>query len=133
MREIKFRVWAIKLKEMLLPEDIYSFTCYNESGKITGVMHHDYEDLIVGEEVIPEMFTGFKDSEGREIYEGDKVAMQEGEGAMNGIVSFEDGCFIIGKIYNDDENGKDDLLLLKDNIDGRKIKVWGNIHETKEG
>lgn len=59
MREIKFRVWDNLSKEMITP--FISFT-----GSVQGLAAsgswEDYEVM---------QFTGFKDKNGREIYEGD--------------------------------------------------------------
>lgn len=126
MREIKFRAWDEIRKQYL------HFSKYRLTNEDKVIDISNSEDWRFKNDVILEQYTGFTDSVGKDIYEGDKVTM-DGEGACNGVVTYEQGCFIIGVISDDDRNRADDYLeLLKDNIK-RNLKVWGNIHKPKEG
>ncbi len=73
-REIKFRIWDKFNKKMyfqneisvgILPEDFYVIE--NLNGKI----------IVQPESVILMQYTGLKDKEGKEIYEGDIVKVSE--------------------------------------------------------
>lgn len=70
MREIKFRAWDKKTNEML---DMVTVACerkdpwpplYFKDGIINGIEHQDYVLM---------QYTGLKDKNGKEIYEGDIV------------------------------------------------------------
>lgn len=88
-REIKFRAWVIEDNKMY---DVLSLEC--------GFGRYDYDEtlkdevrLVVGTEavgVILMQYTGRKDSEGKEIYEGDIVVSQRDHtpNHIKGIVEF---------------------------------------------
>jgi uncharacterized phage protein (TIGR01671 family) len=66
MREIKFRAWDKRLDEMFYIENMFNMSDkFAEQGKL------GYLDLM--------QFTGLKDKNGKEIYEGDIVKILHGE------------------------------------------------------
>ena len=68
MREIKFRAWDRVLKRMLIPKFIGNGNnfCSDDLMAVTGVI-----DLM--------QYTGLKDKNGVEIYEGDIIGFDEGQ------------------------------------------------------
>lgn len=83
MREIKFRVWDSERKR-ILPIQRHSF----KTGKS---MPYGWNVEYVFDELM--QYTGLKDKNGTEIYEGDIVFDSHCE--ENGKVIFDEGCFAI--------------------------------------
>ena len=110
MREIKFRAWISNTKHFLDPV------------LVDGVWYTD-ENLRVVCPIV-EQFTGLTDKNGVEIYEGDIVNFDDGDGWVVGteVVKFKHGAFSIACEDNDM------FLFTEDRI----IEVIGNIHENHE-
>lgn len=118
MRQLKFRVWDNRDKEFVYFDDLYWF----EENQV-----HSPADQLNDDPWIIQQFTGIKDCDGTEIYEGDLVdlevaiGLKEWETLRNQeVIYIEDrGMFSFGR----------DEWSMCDYIRRETIKVVGNIYE----
>lgn len=130
MREIKFRAWEKDLKEIIPVDDI------NFQRRQVNTQHV----WRFFEEVELMQFTGLKDKNGKEIYEGDIVTseeypfMDEGEFNYHAVIEWDDetAAFIrVFRLVNPNKRGiSDGIAELIDNPD--ELIVIGNIYESED-
>jgi len=109
MREIKFRAWIPKPSESYM---YYSIECTTLEEFFSRVEFADYDIM---------QFTGLKDKNGVDIYEGDIVKTKFGS-IYN--VDFVGGCFILAV-------KEIEYYSFTKNI-AKQLEVIGNIYENPE-
>ena len=119
MREIKFRAWDKKKRTMLWDDDFVI-----SEGKPVSVFGGEMDFRIDG---ILMQYTGLKDKNGKEIYEGDilriSAAANDKESWIN-PVEFEDGCFIVREAFS--------TMLFCVGQEACNLEVIGDIYENPE-
>ncbi len=110
MREIKFRAWDGK---RMLDNPTFEFFNHGRDGR--AVMMADENENV---EIM--QYTGLKDKNGKEIYEGDVVEGQK-DFYPRSVIGFEDGSFVIKQ-----------TPLAKWKVSHFELKVIGNIYESPE-
>lgn len=140
MREMKFRVWNTLLKEYV-PEDIV-YLSPDGSLLFGSIMMNDaiyikpnfqkYKDVILEGENIVEQYTGLKDKNGTEIYQGDTCSFTSKTGKHVGVVerSGDLASFGLRMIKNNFLYTFSELDTM--GIDLDTLEVVGNIHENPE-
>lgn len=108
MKEIKFRAWDKACNKMWIPNDGDKVRI-NLNGSIV------VEDCWATENTVLMQYTGIKDKNGKEIYEGD---------ILNHIGTFQGNFLtVVEDILN---------ILYEISSPGGKVKVIGNIYENPE-
>ena len=111
-REIKFRAWDTLSKKMI-----------NDVLNLRNQEHNNFGSVLKDKTKIVMQYTGLKDKNGKEIYEGD-IVLDVVDNEIWEII-FKEGSFCIGK------DNKEEDTLYPQRFPGRYI-VIGNKYENPE-
>jgi uncharacterized phage protein (TIGR01671 family) len=127
MREIKFRAWHKEYKKMLTVYVIHQGT-YSEGfvRNCQGFVPPNDQYIFKFNEAEWMQYTGLKDKNGKEIYEGD--ILESSAGGYKYAVEFKNGCFMWCDepiVFDGDRDKEDNFSFGSD-----WATVIGNIYEN---
>lgn len=119
MRELKFRVWSYQDKSFQCPREHWASSCYEFYTPLQEILN----DVVSGIQSKPDVFdiqqyTGLKDKNGREIYEGD-------------ILKYEFSDMLCAVKWSKEDNDCHPCFVMNDLSSQRgEVEIVGNIHEN---
>lgn len=127
MREIKFRAWDKNRNSMAYQEKMRIYDGNEQAWDITvfkssGTIGTFQSCLDNSKEVVLMQYTGLKDKNGKEIYEGDVVDMWN-NGVHSVVEWYQSGYYLITRVKE---------KVAEYMLHGKSVIVVGNIYENPE-
>ena len=122
-REILFRAWHKKRKKYYEVLHLHINELEGNWATCKGYNIIEQKDIhiqVQPEECIIEQYTGLKDKNGNNIFEGDKLSL---DGDCVGHIIYDDGCFHL--LVEGNQQGRSPILQERT----KRFKITGNIHQ----
>ncbi|HZK00621.1 MAG TPA: YopX family protein [Tissierellaceae bacterium] len=135
MREIKFRAWDKVEKKMKLPTLLrlsrdLPYTDDNNNGKVFQMQCNGQENVEYFNGRIELMqYTGLKDKNGKEIYEGDTIAWYKEPKRASAYIYWDD---YLAMVLVKDLGDYGEIVAGMNEIEVDEVIVIGNIYENPE-
>ena len=129
----RFRAWYVLAEEMINEILMISFVRKEIIGKFSDgstSVPLKFEDKRNGEDVILMQSTGLKDKNGKEIFEGDILAVEADDEILN-VYVFWDEEHALFMLESKQYNEKEALAELMED-DSYPFEIIGNIYDNKE-
>lgn len=130
-KEIKFRAWSEKANQFAVPEDNY----IRLDGEAIAAAHYslflgteeieEVPEEVIKDDITIEQYTGVKDKNGKEIYEGDIMS-------DHSIVRFSDDPDEVGSCGCCVPEFCGTGFIISNDYYPEQLEVIGNIHENPE-
>ena len=142
INDFKFRGYDTEYENMTYFDDEDYLLSYGQILRSKIEWNYDYDEEIIGYEnvnnkIILMQYTGLKDENGKEIYEGDIIEFSYDMFVGNfdtfiakGVVVFDEGAFYVELLENERTTKDESYLLYSINLD--TIEVIGNKFENPE-
>lgn len=117
MREIKFRAWMDDKKYDVISVNTDGTAILKKGGLVVRYIDGKWQSA----NIILEQYTGFKDFDGKEIYEGDIISIDDDK---IGVIEFVYGGWYVNSSYN--------YSSLSEFEGVNNVVIVGNIHENEE-
>lgn len=132
MREIKFRAWDNKYKEMIpdihiAPE--YDWLVLSDNDALA---ERDNRGRKSSEEYILMQYTGLKDKNGQEIYEGDVITWEGVDGSQSAVVTWCEGLAKFCVEFDVEFDADGPAYGFSKQESESRITVIGNIYKNPE-
>jgi uncharacterized phage protein (TIGR01671 family) len=123
MREIKFKAWCEEMNDYVCDEDLSQFVWRIEQGQLSL-----YDPLFAIKELVLMQYTGLKDKNGVEIYEGDLLRLWREDGEYYKPLEVH-YCALWCQFVVEDVQNKEQFGIRQD---FEEFEVIGNIHSNPE-
>jgi len=120
--ELRFRIWNHQTSQFLINtvygKDVVAFSVWDWAAEMSDCLSYPTTSYIF------QQYTGCWDKDNKQIYDGDILEYNHGNGTRIGYIGFAAGIFFLN--YSDETDDELGYLLISN------LKIIGNIFENPE-